>query len=160
MSETSTPHQIFTVLHQDRGLGVARCGRVFLTQFYSSATVELLDLTLKLHTEHARAKPHVIFSILDPNASREMEKASRDKAGVVAKDMEPHTVASVFVVLGDGFAGAVARSVVAGVQLFTSPKHPWKVFGNIDDGVRWANEQLKSVGDVVDENALKGVSVR
>ncbi len=62
---------------------------------------------------------------------------------------------SVFVVLGEGFAGAIARSVVAGVQLFTTPKHPWKVVGDLDDAIRWTNEQLQMVGDRVDDNALK-----
>ncbi|MDP2343008.1 MAG: hypothetical protein Q8O67_18775 [Deltaproteobacteria bacterium] len=58
-------------------------------------------------------------------------------------EMEPHTIASALIVLGDGFFAAMVRSVVAGVQLFAGPKHPWKVFGDVDVGLVWAIAELE-----------------
>jgi hypothetical protein len=132
----------FDIIRMDASLGVAICGRVFVSQFYGPATVELLEELRVLHAAVARGTTFVIFSFIDPSTGRDMGKEARQKAAAVAREMEPFTIASTFVVLAEGFGGAVARSVLTSVQLFSGAKHPWKVLGDMDAAVTWTQGQL------------------
>jgi len=143
----------FEIIRMDASLGVATCGRVFVSQFYGPATVDLLEELRLLHVNVARGTTFVIFSLIDPSVGRDMSKEARQKAAAVAREMEPFTIASTFVVLADGFGGAVARSVLTSVQLFAGAKHPWKVLGDLDAAVAWTQGQLGAAA--ADDGALR-----
>lgn len=57
-------------------------------------------------------------------------------------------VASCFVIPLSGFLGAVARTVVAGIQMTAGARHPQKVTSNLDEGAAW----------LIDTRPLEGVT--
>lgn len=141
---------------QDNGLALATCGRIFVDVFYAPPTVARLD---ELH-RHQRALVdrvgrHAVLSIIDPGVGKEMGDDARKRARAIALEMEPHTIGHSFVVLGNGFFSAMARSIIAGIQLVSRAKAPWRVTSDPNDGITFIIDLVRAEGGTVDEDALR-----
>lgn len=143
---------------QDNGLALATCGRVFVDVFYAPPTVARLD---ELH-RHQRALVdrvgrHAVLSIIDPSVGKEMGDDARKRARAISLEMESHTIGHSFIVLGSGFFSAMARSIIAGIQLVSRTKAPWRVTSDPNDGITFVADLVRAEGSVVDEVALRAL---
>jgi hypothetical protein len=130
------------MLHQDEDIGAAVCGPVFITEIYGPPTVERIDkIGVVQRREMTKAK-HAVVTIIDPRVGKEMSSEARHQAKKLSNEMEPHTLCMCFIVEGSGFFPAMVRSVVAGIQLLTNQKNPWKVVSGVDDGVKFLGTEL------------------
>lgn len=146
---------------QNNGLALATCGRVFINVFYAPPTIERLD---ELH-QHERALVdrvgrHAVLSIIDPSVGKEMGDEARKRARAISLEMETHTIGHSFVVLGTGFFSAMARSIIAGIQLVSRTKAPWRVTSDARDGVVFVADLVRAEGGVVDDAALHALGPR
>jgi hypothetical protein len=146
---------------QDNGLALATCGRVFVNAFYAPPTVARLE---ELH-RHQRAMVdrvgrHAVLSVIDPGVGKEMGDDARKRARAISLDMEPFTVGHSFIVLGNGFFAAMARSIIAGIQLVSRTKAPWRVTSDANDGITFIVDQVRQDGGTVDEAALRAIVER
>jgi hypothetical protein len=154
----SEPKDFFV---RDNGLALATCGRVFVDVFYAPPTVVRLD---ELYRQQCalvdRVGRHAVLSIIDPGVGKEMGDDARKRARAISLEMEPHTIGHSFIVLGNGFFSAMARSIIAGIQLVSRTKAPWRVTSDPNDGVTFVAELVRAEGGVVDDVALRALVER
>lgn len=145
---------------QDNGLAIATCGPVFVNLFYAPPTVQRLDELVKYQRALVERVPrHAVLSLVDPGVGREMGDDARRYARGLNDEMAPYTMGHCFVVLGSGFFAAMARSVIAGIQLLSRTKAPWRVTSDPVAGVAFIVELVNNhgAGALVDEEALQDV---
>ena len=143
------------ILLQQDGVGVARCGPVFFTIFYAPPTVERLEALVGVQRRVMTREKHAIVSLIDPGVGKEMKHDARKRAAAISAEMDQHTVSQALIVLGKGFVGATVRSVIAGIQMWSGPQHPWKVVSETETGLVWTIEQLRAVGKDADLPSLR-----
>jgi len=78
----------------------------------------------------------VELAIIFPSSAR-MTTEERARMAAIVKRWEKTRTASATVVLADGLAGAMHRSVLTGLQMLAPPPHPAKVFGRTPEAVAW-----------------------
>jgi hypothetical protein len=156
-------HAASELFVQDRGLALATCGRVFIDAFYAPPTVARLD-ELYRHERALvdRVGRHAVLSIIDPGVGKEMGDDARKRARAISLEMEEHTIGHAFIVLGNGFFAAMARSIIAGIQLVSRTKAPWRVTSDANDGITFVADLARAeVGPLaLDEGALRDVVER
>ncbi|HEY5148160.1 MAG TPA: hypothetical protein VII82_15405 [Polyangiaceae bacterium] len=74
--------------------------------------------------------------VIFPSDAR-MSAEERTRMASLVKRWEKTRTASATVVLADGLAGAMHRSVLTGLQMIAPPPHPTKVFSRTPDAVAW-----------------------
>lgn len=143
---------------QNDGHALATCGCIFVNVFYAPPTVARLD---ELHAYQLklleRVKRHAVVTIIDPGVGKEMADDARKRARVIATEMEPFTIGQSFIVLGSGFFAAMTRSVIAGIQLVSRARAPWRVTSDHNDAVSFIAELVRAEGHSVDEAALRAI---
>jgi hypothetical protein len=150
----------YTIHCLDGELGIASCGPVFLTMFYGTPTVAKLNRLADVQRPIMVNERHVVMTIIDPRVGRDIDADARHRAKQISNEMAPHTIAMAFVVLGTGFFASMVRSVVAGIQLFSNQKAPWKVIGDVDSGLEFIRGSLAGEGKVVAVEALREAALR
>jgi hypothetical protein len=150
----------YTVHLLDDGVGVASCGPVFLTQFYGAPTVAKLNRLYEVQRPIMTAQRYAVMTIIDPRVGKDIDGDARHRAKQISNEMEPHTMAMAFVVLGTGFFASMVRSVVAGVQLFSNQRSPWKVVADVNAGVEFVRSIVITEGKAVDVEALQACAAR
>ena len=140
---------------KEDGVGIAVCGPVFMTIFFAPPTVERLNRLIVVQRKEMTRDRHVVISFIDPGVGKEMTDQARKRAKEISDEMDPYTIANCLIVLGEGFFASMVRSVVAGIMLFSRQKHPWKVFGDIDAGLKWTLERGAQAGKAVDVEATR-----
>ena len=148
----------YRILHQNQGLGLAMSGSVFINMLYGPPTVALLEEIIRVQRKEMTHARHAILTIIDPRVGKEMPAAARQRAREISNEMEPHTMCNCFIVVGTGFFAAMVRSVVAGIQLFSKQKHPWKVTSGLDEAVPWLTELLATEGKAIDTDDLRAAA--
>ena len=143
------------MLLQDEDLGIAKCGPVFITMLYAPPTVDRIERIAVVQRLEMKTSKHAVLTIIDPRVGKEMHADARHHAKKVSNEMEPFTLCMSFVVIGTGFFAAMVRSVVAGIQLLTNQKHPWKVNSGLEEGVRFCLDQLAVNGKACDPAELQ-----
>jgi hypothetical protein len=133
---------------------------VFLTQFYGAPTVTRLNQLYEVQKPIMTRQRYAVMSIIDPRVGKDIDGDARHRAKQISNEMEPHTIAMAFVVLGTGFFASMVRSVVAGVQLFSNQKSPWKVMADVNTGVDFVRGIVASEGKAVDVEALQACAAR
>ncbi len=144
----------YEILLLDGELGVARCGPVIVNIFYTAPTVPVLDRVGEVERTAFDGARHVVLSIIDPRVGREMGRDARHRAKQLGEEMEALTIANCFLVLGSGFFAALARSVIASVQLLTRTRTAWKVLSTRDEAVAYVAGILAAEDKTVDGEAL------
>lgn len=155
---TRTTGELFV---QDNGLALATCGRVFVNVFYAPPTLPRLE-ELYRHERALvdRVGRHAVLSIIDPGVGKEMGDDARKRARAISLEMEPHTIGHAFIVLGNGFFAAMARSIIAGIQLVSRTKAPWRVTSDPQDGVAFIVDLVRAEGErglAVDDAELRSI---
>jgi hypothetical protein len=146
---------------QDNGLALVTCGRIFIDVFYAPPTIARLD-ELYRHERALvdRVGRHAVLSIIDPGVGKEMGDDARKRARAISLEMEQYTIGHSFIVLGNGFFSAMARSIIAGIQLVSRTKAPWRVTSDANDGITFVAELVRLEGGVVDDVALRALVER
>jgi hypothetical protein len=146
---------------QDDAIAIASCGPLFINVFYGPATVARIEELGRHQRDHVkRMRRHAVLSLIDPGVGKEMGDDARKAARALSDEMVPHVAAHCFVVLGTGFFAALARSVIAGVQLLTRSKGPWRVTSDATEGLAFLAGILRSEGISVDEVAATALVER
>jgi hypothetical protein len=83
-----------------------------------------------------------------------MDEAARAKASEISDEMAPHSLGHCFLVHGSGMFSALARTIIAGMQLFTKSKSEWKVVASREAAVEWCGAVLRRHGLPVDDARL------
>jgi hypothetical protein len=88
-----------------------------------------------------------------------MTSDERTKMAGMIKKHESRRAAAATVVLASGIVGAIHRSVLTGLQMIAPPPHPTKVFGAVDEGVRWLTPYVQTTcgADATADGVLAGV---
>jgi hypothetical protein len=82
--------------------------------------------------------------IIFPSDAR-MSTEERARMASLVKRWEKTRTASATVVLADGLAGAMHRSVLTGLQMIAPPPHPTKVFSRVPDAVAWLAPYIQAL---------------
>jgi hypothetical protein len=86
---------------------------------------------------HAKIRDQLVEMVIILPSNAKMTGDERSKMTHIIKRWEHTRIASSTVVLAQGLLGSLHRSVLTGMQMVVPPPHPTKVFGSIDDGLRW-----------------------
>lgn len=149
------PSMPYRILRQNQGIGLALSGSVFINMLYGPPTAALLDELVLVQRKEMTTGRHAILTLIDPRVGKEMPAAARLRAKEISDEMEPYTMCNCFVVIGTGFFAAMVRSVVAGIQLFSSQKHPWKVTSGIDEALPWLTALVLAEKREIDASDLR-----
>jgi hypothetical protein len=76
-----------------------------------------------------------------------MNAEERERMVRLIKRREKSRLASATVVLADGIAGAMHRSVLTGLSLIARPPHPTKVCANLPDAAAFLMPHLRALCD-------------
>ena len=82
--------------------------------------------------------------IIFPSDAR-MTNEERTRMASIVKRWEKTRKASATVVLAEGLAGAMHRSILTGLQMLAPPPHPTKVFSRTPDAVAWLAPHVQSL---------------
>jgi hypothetical protein len=104
---------------------------------------------------HAKIPNQLVELVIILPSDSKMTSDERSKMMQIIKRWEHTRIASATIVLAQGLLGSLHRSVLTGMQMVVPPPHPTKVFGRIDDGLRWLTPHIqKSSGAEVQADAL------
>lgn len=128
-------------------------GSILAFHHYGSITVDTARTVARINARAFATAPRLgVMVVLEPNLSVP-DSESREVFSRAAKESEPHVAAMAHVVLGQGFAAATTRAVIAGLSAFTRLRHSQKVFATIPEAGRWLAPHIElapaSVADVV-----------
>jgi hypothetical protein len=104
---------------------------------------------------HAKIRDQIVEMVIILPSEAKMTGDERSKMTHIIKRWENTRIASSTIVLARGLLGSLHRSVLTGMQMVVPPPHPTKVFGVIDDGLRWLTPFIqKSSGADAQTDAL------
>ena len=96
---------------------------------------------------HAKIPDQIVEMVIILPSGAKMTGDERTKMTHIIKRWESTRIASATIVRAQGLLGSLHRSVLTGLQMVAPPPHPIKVFGTIDDGLRWLAPHIqKSCG--------------
>jgi hypothetical protein len=82
--------------------------------------------------------------VIFPSEAR-MNTEERARMAAIVKRWEKTRTASATVVLAEGLAGAMHRSVLTGLQMIAPPPHPTKVFSRTPDAIAWLAPHVQAL---------------
>jgi hypothetical protein len=94
-------------------------------------------------TWHARIPDQLVEMVIILPSEAKMTSEERTKMTKIIKRWEHTRIASSTVVLAQGLLGSLHRSILTGMQMVAPPPHPTKVFGVVDDGLRWLTPYIQ-----------------
>jgi hypothetical protein len=92
---------------------------------------------------HAKIPDQLVEMVIILPSDAKMTSGERSKMQHIIKRWEHTRIASATIVLAQGLLGSLHRSVLTGMQMVVPPPHPTKVFGVIDDGLRWLTPYIQ-----------------
>jgi hypothetical protein len=119
--------------------GVSVCGDVFISYWRRAGTAAARAHTLELQAGLGRRLN--VLTVIEASAIAPASDRERSDSLAALKRSSPIVHATAWVVLGEGFKLALARSVIAGWNLVTRPPGPTKVFSTVAEGVAWLARQ-------------------
>jgi hypothetical protein len=140
-------------LQNQDGLLVAGIPNVFFNCWLQAPSIERLENLIRIQRDFAArqsAPKHVVVTLIDPKAGREMDPAARKRAQELGTSMAPLTAARLFVVLADGFYAAMVRTAISGVLLLSREVALYSVVTDVEAGVKWLEKSLESSPGLVD----------
>ncbi|MCZ7679923.1 MAG: hypothetical protein M5U28_14650 [Sandaracinaceae bacterium] len=92
-----------------------------------------------------------VLVVIEPTAMLPPDDEDRSNSVSALKQSSPDVHATAWVVLGEGFKAAMARSAISGWNLVSRPPGPTKVFATVADAAAWLSNQAgsASAGDLV-----------
>jgi hypothetical protein len=116
--------------------------------FQGTLTVPDMDrLELEGDRWHAAHPGRLLELIVIFPSDARMNGEERERMVRLIKRREKARVASATVVLAEGIAGAMHRSVLTGLTLIARPPHPTKVCANLADAVAFLMPHLRALTD-------------
>jgi hypothetical protein len=104
---------------------------------------------------HSKIPDQLVEMVIILPSDAKMTGDERSKMTHIIKRWESTRIASATIVLAQGLLGSLHRSILTGMQMVVPPPHPTKVFGKIDDGLRWLMPHIqKSCGADAQADAL------
>ncbi len=139
-------------IHDDgNGIRVAWVDPVFISVFYGKPTVAALDFLSSMQSQAIGGEGvFANITILSPSSGLEMGADARKRAQEIQNATVERRVANVSLILGDGFFAAVARNIIAGVQMFAPRRHPWLVTGDLEEALTFLSTALTTHGRPMD----------
>lgn len=92
---------------------------------------------------HAKIREQIVEMVIILPSDAKMTGEERTKMQQIIKRWEHTRIASSTIVLAQGLLGSLHRSILTGMQMVVPPPHPIKVFGSIDDGLRWLTPYIQ-----------------
>jgi hypothetical protein len=129
-------------LHEDAGLSVTRCDNLIAVTWRQAPTM----LQMKLVGTHIAAMHHdfgeeIGFVNLAVSGRAELiSKEVRDEANRLARRWT--SICQAHVILVDGIAGIVVRSIVRAMVVVSGNSGPWRVFSDTGSAAPWIAERL------------------
>jgi hypothetical protein len=106
--------------------------------FEGKVTVaDMNDIETRSEAWHAKIRGKLVEMVVIFPSDARMTSEERTKMTRIIKRWEAARTASATVILAEGLRGSMHRSVLTGMQMIVPAPHPTKVFGAIDDAVRW-----------------------
>jgi hypothetical protein len=97
----------------------------------------MAQLENESETWHAKIEGKLVELVIIHPSQSKMTSDERKKMIGIIKRWEHTREASATVILAQGLAGALHRSVLTGLQMAVPAPHPSKVFGATADAIRW-----------------------
>ncbi|MEO7113504.1 MAG: hypothetical protein ABI183_23905 [Polyangiaceae bacterium] len=105
---------------------------------------------------HSKSKDKLVEMVVIHPSQSKMTSDERQKMKGIIKRWEHTREASATVILAQGLAGALHRSVLTGLQMAVPAPHPTKVFGTTDAALNWLAPSVQKtcgpeacVGDLI-----------
>ncbi len=106
--------------------------------FEGKLTLEhMTELERASEAWHAKSKDKLVELVVILPSNAKMTGEERGRMTKLIKRWEHTRVASATVILAQGIVGSLQRSVLTGMQMVVPSPHPMKVFGTVEDAVRW-----------------------
>lgn len=145
-------------LQASDGVITATAGLVFINCWAAAPTVARLDAAAERQRQFIRmVGRHAVVTLVDPSTGREIDQAGRRRASEIGREMNPHSLARLFVVLADGFYAAVVRTVLTGVIVMDRGSSPYQVVSEFRAGATWLGDQFRRAGVPFDAMAYARV---
>jgi hypothetical protein len=132
----------------DEGHAVGALGSVFVSVWRLGSTVPRLKRLAELEQRVADRSPEGLVAVTVMEASafdKPIGAEERAEASAIAKRFVERTRAGIYVIEGEGFRVALARSVIAGITLFSRARFPTKVVSTVPAGATWLASTLPAL---------------
>ena len=118
-AKSASNHEGRVDIHDDgQGVRVVWLEPVFVSVFYGKPTVAALDFLVSIQSKAIGSEgPFANITILSPSLGLEMPADARKRAQEIQNETSDRRVANVSLLLGTGFFAAIARNIIAGVQM-------------------------------------------
>ncbi|MCX4242588.1 hypothetical protein [Paraliomyxa miuraensis] len=137
------------VVFEDDALQLATWSRVFINRWRTAATKRRLTILRRHQLELIDSvddRRIAVITILEDETGLLPPADARKEAEEIARITRDAVMLQAQIVEGRGFVAAALRAVLAGVALAARAPHPIKVFGTLEDGLPWIQQQLRRGG--------------
>jgi hypothetical protein len=144
--------------YRDDACAVGLSGRLQINRWYGVPNAGSMRAMHELLREHVVSIPGGrmgTIAAIEPSVSLRLDDGTRRAANDLQGFMGDHNIAVAHVVLGSGMMQSIARTIAAGIQMFSRKQHPSEIFKEWEPGFAWvADHMARELPDFDREDAL------